>query len=175
MSAAQRDWTSLAPRQPFIPELIWGTDDEGWWVPVSRTDDSDRWEQMVAADDAITIQLNDGAEYTGPTPDRRAAWPTSSSSAPWIMNLMLDALEPQPGMRVLEIGTGTGWNAAILAAAGTRVVTIEIDPEIANHARKALDAAGYGDVVVITGDGELGAPEHAPYQRVIASAALHTI
>ena len=174
MPALRRDWTALVSRRPFIPDLIWDLD-QGRWIPVRRQHDPGRWEALVAADDAITTQLDDGADYAGPTPNRRAAWPTSSSTAPWLMNRMLDALDPQVGMRVLEIGTGTGWNAAILAAAGTEVISVEIDREVAGHARKALAAAGYGQVTVITGDGELGALGHGPFHRILASAALRTI
>ncbi|MCD0448258.1 methyltransferase domain-containing protein [Actinocorallia sp. API 0066] len=88
---------------------------------------------------------------------------------------MIEALELEPGMRVLEIGTGTGYNAACLAAYGAEVVSVEIDGGIAERARCALRDAGFPDVVVLTGDGELGAAEHAPFDRVIATAAAHTV
>jgi protein-L-isoaspartate(D-aspartate) O-methyltransferase len=78
-------------------------------------------------------------------------------------------------MSVMEIGTGTGWNAAIMAAAGARVTTIEIDQGIADHARSALRDSGYPTVRVICGDGELGVPGQAPYDRIIATASVHTV
>lgn len=62
-----------------------------------------------------------------------------------------------------------------MAAAGAKVTTIEIDQELADHARAALLCAGYHDVRVICGNGELGVPDHAPYDRVIATASVHTI
>ncbi|MGH3530051.1 MAG: methyltransferase domain-containing protein, partial [Pseudonocardiaceae bacterium] len=85
---------------------------------------------------------------------------------------MLARLDVQPGMRVLEIGTGTGYNAALLAqrlGAGN-ITTIEIDPVLATHAREALTSAGYGEVIVVTGDGAHGHPPGAPYDRIISTA-----
>jgi protein-L-isoaspartate O-methyltransferase len=90
---------------------------------------------------------------------------------------MLDALDVRPGQSVLEIGTGTGWNAALLCrrvGPRGRVVSIEVDPVIAEGARAALDAAGYAPLV-ITADGAEGYPDGAPYDRVIATAAVSEI
>jgi protein-L-isoaspartate(D-aspartate) O-methyltransferase len=98
-----------------------------------------------------------------------------SSSAPWLMSRMLDALDMSPGMTVLEIGTGTGWNAALMAAAGAGVTTVEIDEDLAEHARTALDQAGFSDVLVVCEDGERGVPERSPYDRVLATASVHTV
>jgi protein-L-isoaspartate O-methyltransferase len=87
---------------------------------------------------------------------------------------MFDALDLHPGHSVLGIGTGTGWNAALLCRrVGTRgrVVSIEVDPVIAEGARAALAAAGYSPLV-ITGDGADGYPDAAPYDRVLATAAV---
>jgi protein-L-isoaspartate O-methyltransferase len=86
---------------------------------------------------------------------------------------MLTALKAEPGMRVLEIGTGTGYNAALLAhqLGAPNVISLEIDPAVAEHARHALAAAGYGALSVITGDGAEGYPPGAPYDRVISTAA----
>lgn len=149
-------------RRLFIPETVWVSDGDGF-VRLSRSDDPETWERLVASDDPITTRLKDGI------------WPTSSSSGPSIMAKMIDALQLKAGMRVLEIGTGTGYNAACMAQLGTDVVSIEIDQDAADHARAALRAAGYTDVVVITGNGEDGAPAHAPFDRVIATAAAHTV
>jgi protein-L-isoaspartate(D-aspartate) O-methyltransferase len=97
---------------------------------------------------------------------------TSSASCPDIVAAMLDAGRVEAGMRVLEIGTGTGYTAALLAQRlGARnVTTIEIDSDLAARARAALDSAGYGDVTVITGDGSRGYPDRAPYDRVLSTA-----
>jgi protein-L-isoaspartate(D-aspartate) O-methyltransferase len=88
---------------------------------------------------------------------------------------MIGALGLKPGMRVLEIGTGTGWNAACLAALGAEVVSVEIAPVLAEQARVNLQAAGHGRVRVITGDGECGAAEYAPYDRVLSTAAARVV
>ena len=96
--------------------------------------------------------------------------PLSSSSQPAIMAIMLDQLGLQPGHRVLEIGTGTGYNAALMAritGPAGQVVSVDIDPELTALASVRLAAAGYGQVIVVTGDGGLGVPEYAPYDRII--------
>lgn len=98
----------------------------------------------------------------------------SCASAPYVVAMMLDQLHVQPGNRILEIGAGTGYNAALLAQLTGRadlVTTIDIDPDVTEQATQALTAAGYGDVHVITGDGALGYPGHAPYDRLIATVS----
>jgi protein-L-isoaspartate(D-aspartate) O-methyltransferase len=94
----------------------------------------------------------------------------SSSSQPSIMAIMLQQLDVQPGQRVLEIGAGTGYNAALLAhlAGHTgQVVSIDIDPDIVESALQHLDAGGFERVQVICGDGGLGHLAGAPYDRII--------
>jgi protein-L-isoaspartate(D-aspartate) O-methyltransferase len=158
------DFAGLPPvdRRLFIPETIWVVRD-GTFIPLSRGDDPEEWDRLVASDDAITTRVKDGM------------WAMSSSSAPSVMARMIDALRLEPGMRVLEIGTGTGYNAACLAALGAEVVSVEIDEKAAHHARDAVRAAGHPGVVVITANGEGGAPAHAPFDRVMATAAAHTV
>lgn len=159
-----RNWTDLTDRRAFIPDTIYLPREEfGDLLPLHRQQEPELWEKQVSADDAVTTQLDDDG------------WPISSSSAPWLMNAMLDALDLQPGLRVLEIGTGTGWNAAIMAAAGALVTTVEIDELIAGRAKSALARTGFSDVVVIHGDGELGVVSRSPFDRVIATAAAHTV
>ncbi len=110
-----------------------------------------------------------------PVVTRRAADGTSVSSAssPKLVATMLEQLAVQPGRRVLEIGAATGINAALLAElvgpTGT-VVTIELDDDLAAAAATSLDTAGYPQVTVICGDGALGHPGHAPYERIIVTA-----
>ncbi len=112
-----------------------------------------------------------------PIVTRRSAdgQPTSSSSQPTIMAYMLDQLDVAPGHRVLEIGAGTGYNAALLAhlvgAAGT-VVTVDLDEDVADQARAHLAAAGYPDVTVLAADGAAGYPPGAPYDRIIATVGV---
>jgi protein-L-isoaspartate(D-aspartate) O-methyltransferase len=89
----------------------------------------------------------------------------SSASAPGAVAGMLDQLDVRPGNRVLEIGAGTGYNAALLAhltGPGGTVTTVEIDEDVAEGARRGLAAAGHPDVSVICGDGEFGYPGQAP-------------
>ncbi|MFI7676391.1 methyltransferase domain-containing protein [Actinophytocola sp. NPDC049390] len=98
----------------------------------------------------------------------------SCATAPWLVATMLDQLDVQPGNRILEIGAGTGYNAALLARLTGRadlVTSIDIDPDVTARAERALAATGYGDVHVITGDGGLGYPDHAPYDRMIATVS----
>jgi protein-L-isoaspartate(D-aspartate) O-methyltransferase len=99
--------------------------------------------------------------------------PVSSSTQPAMMAIMLEQLGLAPGQRVLEIGTGTGYNAAVLATitgdAGS-VVTIDIEPDVVEQARASLAAAGFGGVTVVCGDGAEGVAAHAPYDRIIVTA-----
>ncbi len=86
---------------------------------------------------------------------------------------MLAQLDVRPGHRILEIGAGTGYNAALLAHLASpsgRVTTVELDPGIAAEAGKALAAAGYGHVAAVAGDGEYGHAPGAPYDRIIVTA-----
>ncbi len=109
--------------------------------------------------------------------DRRGM-PLSSSSQPSAMALMLEALDVQPGMRVLEIGTGTGYNAALLARlAGdpALVTTVEIDRELADLARGRIESVVGTGMTVIVGDGHLGAPGREPYERIIATASAFPV
>jgi protein-L-isoaspartate(D-aspartate) O-methyltransferase len=97
----------------------------------------------------------------------------SCASAPFVVAMMLDQLAIQPGNRILEIGAGTGYNASLLAQLTGRadlVTTIDIDPDVTAQASRNL-AAAYGDVRVVTGDGGLGYPDHAPYDRLIATVS----
>jgi protein-L-isoaspartate(D-aspartate) O-methyltransferase len=102
----------------------------------------------------------------------------SSASAPSTVAEMLDQLEVRPGHRILEIGAGTGYNAALLAhLAGSagHVTTIDIIPEVAESAAGHLAAAGYDNVDVICGDGAFGHARNAPYDRIIVTAGAFDI
>jgi protein-L-isoaspartate(D-aspartate) O-methyltransferase len=82
-----------------------------------------------------------------------------------------EALALRPGERVLDVGTGSGYQAAVLAELGAEVVTIERIPELAERARASLAAAGYPRVDVRVGDGTLGVPELAPFDAIAVAAA----
>jgi protein-L-isoaspartate(D-aspartate) O-methyltransferase len=96
-------------------------------------------------------------------------------SQPFIVAYMTEALQVAPEQSVLEIGTGSGYQAAVLAELVRQVYTIEIIPELADRARGTLAAAGYRNVEVRTGNGHLGWPEHAPFARIIVTAAPEEI
>ena len=92
-------------------------------------------------------------------------------SQPFIIALMTDLLEPQPGDVVLEIGAGVGYQAAILAELVKQVYSIEIIEELARDAERRLQRLGYRNVEVRTGNGYYGWPEHAPFDKIIVTAA----
>jgi protein-L-isoaspartate(D-aspartate) O-methyltransferase len=153
------------PRHAFVPyyfvagphgyERLWGEDRD----PGRR----ERWLRGAYADTPLATRVRDGELI-------------SSSSQPSLMARMLTELEVEDGNRVLEIGAGTGYNAALLAhrLGDDRVTTVDLDPEITEGARRHLVAAGYRPTVV-TGDGARGVPERAPYDRIIATCALESI
>jgi protein-L-isoaspartate(D-aspartate) O-methyltransferase len=96
-------------------------------------------------------------------------------SQPYIVALMTDLLQLEPGDRVLEIGTGSGYQAAVLAELGMQVYSIEIIEPLGELARKQLAAIGYGSVEVRIGDGYYGWEEQAPFDAIIVTAAASHI
>lgn len=91
-------------------------------------------------------------------------------SQPYIVALMIEALQLEGGERVLEIGAGSGYAAAVLAEIASEVVTIERIPALADRARATLAALGIRSVEVRAGDGSLGCPEHAPFDAIVVAA-----
>lgn len=119
--------------------------------------------ETVYRDDAIVTKRDGGGR------------PISSSSQPAIMALMLDQLGVEPGQRVLEIGTGTGYNAALLAhlvGPEGQVVSVDIDPELVTLAGEHLAVAGHPEVRLVCGDGSEGFWPGAPYDRVISTVGV---
>lgn len=92
-------------------------------------------------------------------------------SQPYIVAYMTEKLALKPGDKVLEIGAGSGYQAAVLAECGADVYTIEIIPELARHARAALDAEGYRRVHILASDGYKGWPEYSPFDAIIVTCA----
>jgi len=162
------------PRHAFIPDLIW-RQQRGDLVPFRRADDPEGWLHLAYAPRQFLItQVDDGLPVgPGLIGDRIS----SSASQPDVVALMLAALDVEPGMRVCEIGTGTGYNAALLAyrLGAQNLTTIEVDATLADRARDVLVGAGYPDVMVITGDGAQGYPPRAPYDRVLSTVAAQHV
>ena len=96
-------------------------------------------------------------------------------SQPYIVALMSQWAQVQPGEKVLEVGTGSGYQAAVLGELTDRVFSIEIIPELAQAAAARLAALGYGKVRVKTGDGYLGWPEEAPFDAILVTAAAPAV
>jgi protein-L-isoaspartate(D-aspartate) O-methyltransferase len=97
-------------------------------------------------------------------------------SQPWVVARMTELLAPRVGDRVLDIGTGSGYQAAILAMLGARVVSIERQPELATSARERLAELGFADQVEVRlGDGSLGDPTGAPWDGILVAAAAPAI
>ena len=171
--AALEAWRAAVltvPRHHFLPSKFWVDDEDGRPHPVSIDADPEQWREWAYRNVPILTQFDDG-QTVWPDTSGRAC--TSSASQPDLVLRMLHALDVRKGQQVLEIGTGTGYNAALLAArlGPVNVTTVEIDPELAASARAALNTAGL-DVRVIAGDGTEGYPAGAPYDRVIATAGI---
>lgn len=92
-------------------------------------------------------------------------------SQPYIVALMTALAELNVRSRVLEVGSGSGYQTAVLAELAGEVFTVERRPELAEHARLVLAKLGYHNVVSVLGDGSLGLPEHAPFDRIVVTAA----
>lgn len=98
-----------------------------------------------------------------------------SISQPYIVALMTELLDPRKSDRVLEIGTGTGYQAAVLSGLVRQVYTIELLDELATSARQRLRRLGYSNVEVRAGDGYAGWPEQAPFDKIIVTAAPESV
>ncbi|WP_371647933.1 MULTISPECIES: methyltransferase domain-containing protein [unclassified Streptomyces] len=155
-------------REDFIPDRIWVQADDGY-RRLERDENPGRWLSLVYDDVALVTQVED--EHNG-----LALVPSSSSSMPRVVATMLETLDVADGMSVLEIGTGTGYNAALLShrLGDARVTSIEIDPAVAETARERLAKAGHHPNV-ITGDGTTAAPGQRPVDRVIVTCALGSV
>jgi protein-L-isoaspartate(D-aspartate) O-methyltransferase len=96
-------------------------------------------------------------------------------SQPYVVAYMTEQLQVRPNHRVLEIGTGSGYQAAVLSRLAREVISIERYRTLADTARTRLKTLGYGNVEVITGDGFAGEPSRAPYDRIIVTAAAEDV
>ncbi|GAA0466242.1 methyltransferase domain-containing protein [Streptomyces olivaceiscleroticus] len=168
------------PRHLFLPDRIWLRDGTGGYTPCDRSvsldrssspDRSaspDRWWHAAYSDIPLITALHmeeDGYQQ-----------PLSSASAPGTVLGMLEAAHLADGHTVLEIGTGTGYHAALLSArlGPENVTSIEVDAALAETARANLTAAGHTPTVV-TGDGAHGHPPAAPYDRIISTCSVRAV
>lgn len=165
------------PREAFVPDRVWWPHprEDGLCHVIDRAARPRAWLKAVYRPrSSLVTQVADGAvsPEDGPT-DREF---TSSISGSAVVVEMLHHLAPRPGDRILEIGTGTGYNTALLArrVGAHNIVSIEIDPVLAAGAARTLRALGT-PAAVITGDGEQGHPPRAPYDRIISTASIRRV
>ncbi|MER5501449.1 MULTISPECIES: methyltransferase domain-containing protein [unclassified Streptomyces] len=148
------------PRHLFVPYYFVDGGRERLWCEDPDPDRRARWLRGAYEDGALATRIRDGELI-------------SSSSQPSLMARMLEELDVRGGQRVLEVGAGSGYNAALLAhrLGDDAVTTVDLDPEITESARRHLAAAGHHPAVV-TGDGARGCPGRGPYDRIIATCTL---
>lgn len=152
------DWhdaITSVPRHVLVPHFYLQNDDGTW----TRAED---WDTIYS--DTTLVTTFDGQQAV------------SSSTAPSLMVRMLEALDLHDGHRVLEIGTGSGYNAAVLShrLGSDHVFSVDVDEGLVDRAWERLSTIGYTPTIVAR-DGELGLAEHAPYDRIIATCAVPEI
>ncbi|WP_030218190.1 methyltransferase domain-containing protein [Streptomyces bikiniensis] len=154
-------------RHRFLPDRLWIGDG---LEPCDRAASPEAWLRAAYADEPAVTQVNDGGSPDG------ERWPSSSASAPSIVFRMLRMLDAGPNHRVLEIGTGTGWNAGLLThvVGPGNVTSVEVDPVLAAEARDRLREEGL-DATVVTGDGAEGCTGNAPYDRLVATCSVRSV
>ncbi|HEY2576279.1 MAG TPA: methyltransferase domain-containing protein, partial [Streptosporangiaceae bacterium] len=157
-----RSTLHAVPRHLFAPALAWSEAD-GQNQLVDRDQDEAAWLSTVYSDTSIITQLDDGATPLEAGGDNY----TSSLSAPGVVVAFLELLNPYDRHRVLEIGTGTGWTAALLAhrVGHENVTSVEVDASLGKQAAANLEAAGFFPNLII-GDGATVRPDGGPFDRV---------
>jgi protein-L-isoaspartate O-methyltransferase len=170
-----RDAFATVPRELFVPFYFQPCRGRVGWRLVEG---GQEWREGVYTDDALVTQINgsEDAIAAARRDETIEGTPTSSSSAPSLMAAMLTALDAHEGHRVLEIGTGTGYHAAVLAhrLGDSHITTIEVDPALCHRARQALASIGCHSRVMC-GDGAAGIAADKPYDRVISTVALSRV
>lgn len=161
------------PRDVFVPYFFVSLTDRSGWRIVEPPDAE--WARGVLSNRPLITQLGSSDEAAdmlrrGEVVEGRS---TSSSSQPSLMVLMLQALDVRTGHRVLEIGTGSGYNAALLChrLTASHVTTVDVDPAITERAGARLAQVGFHPKIVTT-DGLKGCSEHAPFDRIMATVAI---
>lgn len=158
------DTFSVVPRHQFTPAFWHRTETEARRLDGADPAQRDEWLTLAYADTPLITQFDPGSTAT------------SASSQPSVMARMLEALDVETGHRVLEAGTGTGYNAALLAhrLGDDRVTTVEVDASLSAAAQSATAAAGYRPTVVV-GDALAGYPPRAPYDRIIGTFGISLV
>lgn len=170
LDAAWREALLSVPRHAFVPRFHVDTA-EGRLAGTVGEDDPG-WLAEAYADEPLVTRRRSvprpggGREYVA----------TSSSSQPAVVAIMLDRLAVEPGVRVLEIGTGTGYNAALLATrlGDDAVASVDLDPELVEQAADRLAALGLHPLLA-AGDGALGLPGAAPFDRIVVTCAVDDV
>jgi len=157
-------------RDPYYEKRIRMVDDQliGRGIHDERVIDAMR---AVRRDQFVPEDKRSYAYVDGPLPIGYG----QTISQPFTVALMTQLLDLEPGMSVLEIGTGSGYQAAVLAEITDQVYSVEVIPELASQAEENLRGQGYKDVDLLQADGYYGWPEHAPYDRIIVTAAPSTV
>ncbi|MGH3567581.1 MAG: methyltransferase domain-containing protein [Pseudonocardia sp.] len=161
------------PRHEFVPSYYRQDTSTrpATWQRVALSDPHERetWLEQVYSDTTLVTAV---ADYTG----RGVQIPVSSSTKPDLMVRMLEELDVVEGHRVLEIGTGTGYNAALLShrLGAQNVYSVDVDADLVTTARYRLAAVGYRPTLAAV-DGTAGLAEHAPYDRIIATCSVDAI
>ncbi|MPZ66961.1 MAG: methyltransferase domain-containing protein [Pseudonocardiaceae bacterium] len=157
-----REAIRAVPRHALVPRHFTQNSD-ATWRPVDRDTDPEHWLDAIYSNTTLITALN-GQQAV------------SSSTMPGLMVSMLETLNVRDGDRVLEIGTGTGYNAALLAhrLGSDRVFSVDVDTELVDLARERLAAIGYSPVLIAR-DGDQGLTEYAPFDRIISTCAVPAI
>ncbi|MBN1173027.1 MAG: ATP-grasp peptide maturase system methyltransferase [Micromonosporaceae bacterium] len=175
-SPAWRKAFAAVPRHLFLPRFYRQTTDLAGWEPIDQHHPD--WLNLVYTNQTWVTQLDHDDQRWAAAVEHGSATgvPTSSSTAPGLMARMLETLALSDYHRVLEIGTGTGYNAALLChrLCSDQVTTVEVDPAIAVRAQRALTEAGFTPTVIV-GDGTTGHPDGGPYDRIIATVSVSRI
>ena len=163
-----REALCVVPRHELVPDVL-RRDPDGSWHHLDTTTDQGQqeWLEQVYSNRALLTAVAERWESRGLR---------SSSSMPGLMTRMLETLEIRDGDRVLEIGTGTGYNAALLThrLGDTNVFSVDVEPDLVELARRRLARIGYHPTLVVA-DGAAGLAEHAPFDRIIATCAVPAV
>lgn len=163
-----RDSLLAVPRHHYAPETFWHGTRRGY-VPLHHGDDEGAWLGLAYVDRPMVVQVDDGTPTGGV-----GRWATCTLPAPSDLLTVLAAADVRPGLRVCEVGTGTGYTAALLAdrVGPENVTTVEIDPTLVERARQRLGAAGLGQVASRHQD---GAQLTGEYDRILCTATVREV